>query len=109
MRLRKNCKLLLRDGCGQRVAQVVLVRVVLGRVVAAFFAFGDDVMLERHGVLVALHDDQLPPPPSQVHADGKLVSPGGDTVNNAVGEQELHQRIDGGQDGALEEIGRNSG
>ena len=44
----EELQFLLRHRGRQRVAQVVLVRVVLGRVVAALFAFGDDVVLEGH-------------------------------------------------------------
>src|SRR5262245_60904302 len=56
----------------QRIAKVVLMGMILGRVVAALFAFGDDVVLECDAVLVRLRDHQLAPTPGQMHTDGKL-------------------------------------
>ena len=67
---------------------------VLGGIVAALFAFGDDVMLEGHAILVALHDDQLAPSPGQMNPQRKLVSPGADAMHDPVPGQQTYQRID---------------
>ena len=95
-------ELLRADGLGKRVAQVVDVGMVLGRIVAAFFAFGDDVVLEGDSVFVALHDHQLAPAPGQVHAERKLVAPARDAMNDVVLAKELGHLIDGGEDGLVE-------
>ena len=57
-------------------------------------------------VFVALHDHQLAPPPRQVHAKRELVAPGANAMDDAVlARAVLHQLIDGGEDGIVEEIG----
>src|SRR3954452_11709029 len=51
--------LLLGHRDRQRIAEVILMRMILGRVFAALFALGDDVMLERYAILVRLCDHEL--------------------------------------------------
>src|SRR5580704_1291911 len=55
----EKLQFVLGDRAGNRVAQIVLVTVIFGAIFAAFFAFGDDVVLEGDAILVALHDYQL--------------------------------------------------
>src|SRR4051794_12463644 len=39
-----------------------------------------------------------------MYAERELVAPGADAVDDAVGRQQLDQRVDGREDGALEEL-----
>src|SRR5688572_915019 len=100
----EELELLLGERARERVAQVVLVGVVLGPVVAALFAFGDDVVLEGDAILVRLGDDQLAPAPGQVEPQRELVAPGGDAVDDAVLHQELDQIVDDREDRVLQKV-----
>jgi len=77
---------------------------ILRGIVTALLAFGDDVVLERDAVFVALHDHEFPPPPRQMHPQRELVAPGADAVDDLVLGQRLDQRVDGGEDGLAEEV-----
>ena len=64
----EKLQFLLGNGQRQRVAKIVLVTMVLGGIIAAFFAFSDDVVLECDRILMTLHDHQFAPSPAQVNS-----------------------------------------
>src|SRR6266568_5014576 len=78
----EKLQLLCSHRLGQWVAQIIDMRMILGRIVPAFFALGDAVVLEGDAIFVALHDHQFPPPPGHMHAQRKLVSPAGDAMDD---------------------------
>lgn len=86
------------------IAEVVLVGVVFGAFIPAFFTLGDDVVLEGNSVLVRLHDQEFSPAPGEVNADGDLVSPGVDAVDDPVIAEEFNEVVEGGKYGALLEV-----
>lgn len=73
-----------RHGWWQGISEVVDMGMVLGGVFAAFFALGDDVVVEGDAILVALENDQFSPSPGKVNAKRKLVAPGGDAMHDSA-------------------------
>jgi hypothetical protein len=78
---------------------------IFGAILVAAFTFGDDVVLERDRILVALHDDQFSPAPGQMHAERELVAPTADAVGDPLPVEVSNQLLDGGENGVVEEIG----
>lgn len=77
---------------------------VFGRVFPAPLAFSNDMVLEGHCILVALHNDEFAPPPCKMNSQRKLISPRRDAMNDSIAAQHLNQRIDGREDGIIQKL-----
>jgi hypothetical protein len=61
-------------------------------------------MLERHAVLVALHDHQLAPPPREMHAKRQLVAPAETRCTILLAASVSYDRVDCGMIASLERL-----